>query len=86
VNQVSNANVTYRKSFVYCPEAVTMASADLELPRGVHEAARESFDGVSMRMVTAYNVGNDQFITRLDILYGYLWVRPEWACVVADIL
>jgi hypothetical protein len=66
--------------------AVTMASADLELPRGVHEAARESFDGVSMRMVTAYNVGNDQFITRLDILYGYLWVRPEWACVVADIL
>jgi hypothetical protein len=86
VNQVSNVNVTYRKSFVYCPEAVTMASADLELPRGVHEAARESFDGVSMRMVTAYNVGNDQFITRLDILYGYLWVRPEWACVVADIL
>jgi hypothetical protein len=86
VNQVSNASVTYRKSFVYCPEAVTMASADLELPRGVHEAARESFDGVSMRMVTAYNVGNDQFITRLDILYGYLWVRPEWACVVADIL
>ena len=86
VNQVSNANVTYRKSFVYCPEAVTMATADLEVPRGVHEAARESFDGISMRMVTAYSVGNDQFITRLDILYGYLWVRPEWACVVADIL
>lgn len=78
------ANVTYRKNIVYAPQAVTMATADLELPRGVHEAAREAFDGVSMRMVTAYNVSTDQFITRLDILYGYLFVRPEWAVVVAD--
>lgn len=81
---VSPANTTYRKNIVYAPQAITMATADLELPRGVHEAAREAFDGVSMRMVTAYNVSTDQFITRLDILYGYLYVRPEWACVVAD--
>jgi len=80
------ANVTYRKNIVYAPQAVTMATADLELPRGVHEAAREAFDGVSMRMVTAYNVSTDQFITRLDILYGYLYVRPEWACVITDAL
>lgn len=78
------ANTTYRKNIVYAPQAVTMATADLELPRGVHEAAREAFDGVSMRMVTAYNVSTDQFITRLDILYGYLFVRPEWAVVVCD--
>lgn len=78
--------VTYRKNLAYTPQAVTMATADLELPRGVHEAAREAFDGISMRMVTAYNVSTDQFITRLDILYGFLWVRPEWACVVADAL
>lgn len=78
------ASTTYRKSIAFAPQAVTMATADLELPKGVHEAARESFDGISMRMVTAYNVSTDQFITRLDILYGYLWVRPEWAVVVAD--
>lgn len=78
------ANAVYRKNFIFAPEAVTMATADLELPKGVHEAARESYDGISMRMVTAYNVSTDQFITRLDILYGYLWVRPEWACIVAD--
>ena len=86
ITLVSPASVTYRKNIVYAPQAVTMATADLELPRGVHEAARESFDGISMRMVTAYNVSTDQFITRLDILYGYLFVRPEWACVVADAL
>lgn len=80
------ASVTYRKNFSYSPEAVTLATADLEMPRHVHEAAREQFDGVSMRMVTDYFIGTDQLITRLDVLYGYLWIRPEWACVVADVL
>jgi len=79
------ASTEFRKNFVFCPEAVTMATADLELPtRGVQEAARESFDGLSMRMITFYNGSTDQWLTRLDILYGYLWVRPEWACIVPD--
>lgn len=79
------ASTVYRKNFAFCPEAVTMVTADLELPtRGVQEAAREVFDSLSMRMITAYNVLTDQWITRLDILYGYLWIRPEWAVVVAD--
>jgi len=80
------ASTTYRKNFAYAPEAVTLATADLEMPKNVHEAAREAFDGVSMRMVTDYFIGTDQLITRLDVLYGYLWIRPEWACVVADII
>lgn len=84
ITVVSKSAEVYRKNFAYAPEAVTMATADLELPKGIHEAHREQFDGISMRMVTGYNIGSDQFITRLDILYGYKWVRPEWACVVAD--
>lgn len=80
------ASQQYRKNFAYAPEAVTLATADLEMPKGVHEAAREEFDGISMRMVTDYFIGTDQLITRLDVLYGYLWIRPEWAVVVADII
>src|SRR5262249_44728042 len=84
ISLVTNASSTYRKNLAFAPEAVTMATADLELPKGVHEAAREAFDGVAMRMVSAYNIATDQFITRLDVLYGYLYVRPEWAVIVAD--
>lgn len=88
VNPVNGlaASAQFRKNFAYAPEAVTLATADLEIPKGVHEAARESFDGVSMRMITDYFIGTDQLITRLDVLYGYLWIRPEWACVIADII
>jgi hypothetical protein len=88
VNPTNNfaASTQYTKNFAYAPEAVTLATADLEMPKNVHEAARESFDGVSMRMVTDYFIGTDQLITRLDVLYGYLWIRPEWACIVTDII
>lgn len=88
VNPVNSlaASQKYRKNFAYAPDAVTLATADLEMPHNVHEAAREEFDGVSMRMVTDYFIGTDQLITRLDVLYGYLWIRPEWAVVVADIV
>lgn len=74
----------YRKNIAFAPEAITMATADLELPRGVHEADRQEYDGVSMRMISAYNIQTDQFITRLDVLYGYLFVRPEWIVAIAD--
>lgn len=81
---VSPASATYRKNIVFVPEAVTMATADLEIPPNV-ESGRHEFDGVSMRMVRQYIVGTDQTGTRLDIVYGYLWIRPEWAVVVPDI-
>lgn len=78
------AGTKYTKNFSFAPEAVTLATADLEIPKGIHEGARDEFDGVSMRMITDYFIGTDQLITRLDVLYGYLWIRPEWATIVAD--
>jgi hypothetical protein len=79
------ANTQYIKNVAFVPDAVTMATADLEIPPDV-QSAREEFDGLSMRMVRQYIIGSDQTGTRLDIVYGYLWIRPEWAVVVPDII
>lgn len=79
-------NTVYRKNVAYVPEAMTLATADLPMPRGVNEAARETYDGISLRMISDYDVTNDLFITRIDILYGYTMLRPEWCCVVPDSL
>lgn len=82
---VTNANSVYRKNIAYAPQAVSLAIADLEMPGGgVIEAARAAYDGVSMRIISQYQIGTDQAITRLDILYGYVFTRPEWAVVVCD--
>ncbi len=76
-------NQTYRKNVGYAPEAFTMVTGDLPLPKNV-DAARAQYDGVSMRMVTQYMVGTDQEISRVDVLMGALAVRPEWGVAVAD--
>lgn len=84
ITLVPNESTTYRQSFGFAPEAITMATADLELPDGVSEQYREDFDGISMRMITQYQVGTDQKITRLDVLYGFKFLRPEWCCIIVD--
>jgi hypothetical protein len=82
---VNPASTTYRKNICYAPQCITMATADLVMPeKGVEEAWREAFDGIAMRMLTAYVPGTDQLITRLDTLFGYLFTRPEWGVIVAD--
>lgn len=81
---VNQASEQYRMNIAYVPEAFTMVTADLVQPKKVEEVAREVFDSVSMRMLTAYIPGTDQLATRLDCLFGSLAVRPEWAVAVAD--
>lgn len=78
------ANSVYRKNIAFAPQAVTMATADLIMPTDGAKAAREVFDGISMRMVQQYNISTDQDIQRLDVLYGYLYVKPEWAVKICD--
>jgi hypothetical protein len=84
---LTNTGEVYRNNFIFDPLAVTLAIVPMEMPtRGVVEAYRESYDGVSIRLITFYDGINDQQITRLDVLYGYKWVRPEWAVRIPDAL
>lgn len=84
ISLVQKAGETTRKNIVLAPEAVTIAYAELEMPRGVHEVARVTDDNISIRILTDYIPTTDQMVTRLDVLYGYTWVRPEWGCNVMD--
>jgi hypothetical protein len=66
-------------SLLYQKEAFAFATADLVMPGGVDFAAREVMDGISMRVVRQYDINNDKFPTRLDVLYGYKTLRPQLA-------
>ena len=76
-NTASTARV---HSLAYHKDAFTMVTADLEMPQGVDFAAREVFDSISMRIVRQYDIVNDKFPCRIDVLFGQLATRPEWAC------
>lgn len=77
------AGTRYRKNLAFTPDAITMVTADLVMPDNV-KVARAQFDGVSMRMIQQYNALTDQNIQRLDCLFGYVLIRPQWGCVIAD--
>jgi hypothetical protein len=40
----------------------------------------DSQTGLSVRAVRQYNITTDQFPLRLDVLYGWAMLYPEWAC------
>lgn len=78
---------TFRKNVAFYKEAATLVCADLPVfGKGVISADRESYDGLSMRLINFYDGVNDISGYRLDILYGYLWTRPEWAVAIADVV
>ena len=72
-SELLNADLVFHK------DAFAFATADLLLPGGVDFASREVMDGISMRIVRQYDINNDKFPTRLDVLYGYKCIRPQLA-------
>ena len=81
---VTPAGSVYRKSIAFVQKAVTLATADLVMPRkAVEEAARAEYDGISIRILTDYLPNSDQLATRIDVLFGFLYIKPEWLCVIA---
>lgn len=74
------ASADYHISMGYHRDAFALATADLVMPKGVDFTAREVMDGISMRVVRAYDINNDKFPCRLDVLYGYKTIRAELAC------
>jgi hypothetical protein len=79
---VGSAGGAYEQELAFHRDAFAFATADLVMPRGVDFAAREVYDGVSMRIVRAYDINNDVFPCRIDVLYGYKTIRPQMACRV----
>jgi hypothetical protein len=64
-------------------DAFTLVTVPLELPQGVHFAARESYKGINLRLVRQYRIATDDIPTRIDILYGVKTIYPELACRLA---
>lgn len=79
------ASLTYTALLAYHKQAFAVAFADLYMPKGLDWGARETLDGISMRLIRDYDVTTDKIVTRADILYGVKTIRPELACRVASL-
>lgn len=80
---ISGAAAVVSPQNILCHKyAFTLGTADLEMPSGVDfsSVASDPESGLSIRIVRAYDINSDTFPCRMDILYGWAAMRPEWSC------
>jgi hypothetical protein len=73
------ASTAYAQSLMYHKEAFAFVTADLPIMGGAAKCVRRVQDGISLRVWQDADIRNDEMLTRIDILYGSLAQRPEWA-------
>ena len=57
-------------NMAFTRDAMGLVMVPMEIPQGVDFAARETYRNISMRVIRAYDINNDVFPTRIDVLYG----------------
>lgn len=65
-----SASSSYPQNMAFTRDAMGLVMVPMEIPQGVDFAARETYRNISMRVIRAYDINNDVFPTRIDILYG----------------
>jgi P22 coat protein - gene protein 5 len=73
------AATAYPQNLAFHKNAFALVTVPLEMPDGVSFKARESYKGLSMRVIKDYDITNDVEIIRLDILYGRKAIYPDLA-------
>lgn len=80
VTWFGTASTAYKNALAYHKDFASFVTADLPLMDDAAKCVRRVQDGLSMRVWQASDIRNDELLMRIDILYGYKVLRPEWAC------
>jgi hypothetical protein len=85
ITVVGTANTVSPMNLVFHPEAFALGMADLPMPKS-GEAYRISDEelGVTMRVWESSDFVNDVHGVRIDVLYGWVCIYPQWAVRIAS--
>jgi len=79
VTMLGGQGGNYPQNLAFHKNAFALVMVPMEMPDSVW-GARESEDGISIRVVKDYDINEDWETIRLDILYGVKTIYPELAC------
>ena len=77
ITLVGTTATAYPQNLAFHRDCFALAMADLVLPQGVDFAAISRYQGISVRVVRAYDINSDSFPCRIDVLYGVKTIYPE---------
>jgi len=81
--KTGTASTTYTQNILWHRDAITFASPEQEVPGGMDMAYNASLadeGSISLRFVRGFDITNNRFISRFDVLYAVTATKPEW-CV-----
>lgn len=80
VTRIGAVSSAFGVDLAFHEDAFVFATADLEdVARYGAWGARESQDGISMRIARQYAIGSDTVPCRIDVLWGFAGLYPEFA-------
>lgn len=69
----------YRQNLIFNEKAFALVSVPLVAPPGAVDVGRETYKGISVRVIPVYDGTNDVSSWRLDVLYGVKTIDPRLA-------
>ena len=79
ISFVGSASTAYRQNLAFNKNAFALCVVPMELPDAAKIKARETYKGLSVRLVSDYDINNDRSIWRFDVLYGVEAIDPRQA-------
>lgn len=79
LTMLGTAATPYSENLIFHKNALALVTVPLEMPDSAGFKARESHNGLSIRVVKDYDFTNDVEQIRLDILYGVKAIYPDLA-------
>lgn len=77
---VGSASTSYVQPIMYHKEAFQFVNAPLGIMDDADKCSVETREGMSLRVWRASDITNNRRVLRIDMLYGFAALRPEWAC------
>lgn len=69
----------YRQNMVFAKNAFAFVSVPMEMPAAVYNGSRQSYKGISIRLIPVYDSTNDVAGWRYDVLFGARAIDPRLA-------
>lgn len=77
---VGALSTSYVQPIMYHKEAFQFVNAPLEIMDDADKCSVETREGMSLRVWRGSDINNNRRVLRIDMLYGFAALRPEWAC------
>jgi hypothetical protein len=79
ITVLGTGGTAYPQNLGFHKNAFALVTCPLQMPDGASFKARESHNGLSIRVVKDYDIDSDEDIIRMDVLYGVKSIFPDLA-------